>query len=56
MESRSVYLRDYELFDRGIGFVSRGKQEIFSSESYPDRLWGPLVLLFNGFFAGAVES
>jgi len=56
VEPQSVYLRDYELFDRGIKFVSREKQEILSSQSYPDRLWVPVVLLLNEFFTGSVES
>jgi hypothetical protein len=39
---------DYGLVDWAIGVRSLSGTKDFSSNLYPDRLWGPPSLLFNG--------
>jgi hypothetical protein len=39
----------YGLDNRGVGVESRWGQEFFSFPNRPDRLWGPLNLLSNGY-------
>jgi hypothetical protein len=42
----------YGLDDRGVGVRVLVGSRIFSSPSRPDRLWGPLNLLYNGYWGG----
>jgi len=52
-----TYLRDCELFERCIGFVSRGKQEIFVFSKPPRQALGPArPFLQCILFTEAVES
>jgi hypothetical protein len=39
----------YGLDDRGVGVRVPVRSRIFSSQRRPDRLWGPLSLLYNGY-------
>jgi hypothetical protein len=40
----------YWLGDRGVGVRVPARSNIFSSPERPDRLWGPLNLLSNGYW------